>query len=93
MLVDLPGVGLEVIRRLSAVAGSADTAPDVLARAAFTGVPSHPVLIGRNHWAGVIASARDDIGDTRLQRKGKNTRPVGQLTDTAPAKRAWQSAP
>ena len=33
--------------------------------------------------------ARDDIGDTRLQRKGKNTRPVGQLTDTTPAKRAW----
>ena len=31
---------------------------------------------------------REDIGDTRLQRKGKNTRPVGQLTDTAPAKRA-----
>ena len=36
--------------------------------------------------------AREDIGDTRTQRKGKNTRPVGQLTETTPAKRAWSPA-
>jgi len=58
-LVDLPGVGAAAIERLAAasVAG-----PDVLARAAYHGVPGHPVLLGRAHWAGVRAAARGDAG-------------------------------
>ena len=33
-----------------------------LARAAYDGVPGHPVLLGRDHWAGVAAAATGDRG-------------------------------
>ena len=33
-----------------------------LARAAYDGVPGHPVAIGRDHWAAVITTARGDRG-------------------------------
>ncbi|MGI9083805.1 MAG: nucleotidyltransferase family protein [Aeromicrobium sp.] len=56
-LVDLPDVGADVARRIIAVAD--DT---VLARATYAGRPGHPVLIGRDHWAGVIDSASGDSG-------------------------------
>jgi CTP:molybdopterin cytidylyltransferase MocA len=55
--VDVPGVTPAAVARLLAVAG-----PDVLARADYEGVPGHPVLIGRTHWAGVIESAVGDVG-------------------------------
>lgn len=55
--VDVPGVTAAAVRRVRAVAG-----PDVLARASYAGVPSHPVLIGASHWPGVIASAVGDVG-------------------------------
>ena len=57
-LVDLPDVTADVIGRVVAAA----TGPDVLARAAYDGTPGHPVLIGRHHWAGVIATASGDQG-------------------------------
>ena len=57
-LVDLPDVSADVIRRVAAAA----TGPEVLARAAYDGTPGHPVLIGRDHWAGVIAMATGDHG-------------------------------
>ena len=57
-LVDLPDVDPAVVARLAAAA----TGADVLARAAYDGVPGHPVLIGRDHWAGVVASATGDRG-------------------------------
>ncbi len=56
-LVDLPGVGASVIRRVAAFA-----APDALARAVYHGVPGHPVLLGRRHWAAVAESAEGDAG-------------------------------
>jgi CTP:molybdopterin cytidylyltransferase MocA len=57
-LVDLPDVGADVVRRLlDRPLGSA-----TLARAAYDGTPGHPVLIGRAHWAAVIASAHGDQG-------------------------------
>jgi nicotine blue oxidoreductase len=34
----------------------------VLARATYGGAPGHPVVIGRAHWDGVIASAHGDEG-------------------------------
>jgi CTP:molybdopterin cytidylyltransferase MocA len=55
--VDVPGVTPAAVARLMAVAG-----PDVLARASYDGVPGHPVVIGRSHWPGVIASAVGDVG-------------------------------
>lgn len=60
-LVDLPGVGSEVVERMVALA-DAGGARDVLARAAYGGEPGHPVLIGRSHWAGIVRTARGDRG-------------------------------
>jgi CTP:molybdopterin cytidylyltransferase MocA len=57
-LVDLPDVGRDVVRRLL----EQPDASDVLARATYDGTPGHPVLIGRDHWAGVITSAEGDQG-------------------------------
>lgn len=57
-LVDLPDVGPEVVARVLA-AGDGRAG---LARAAYGGVPGHPVLLGRHHWPGVLASARGDHG-------------------------------
>lgn len=57
-LVDLPDVDARVVRRVLARAVS----PDGLARATYGGRPGHPVLLGRDHWAGVVASATGDEG-------------------------------
>lgn len=57
-LVDLPDLTADVVRRVLA-AGSGPTA---LARATYTGRPGHPVLIGRDHWAGVVAAVSGDEG-------------------------------
>jgi CTP:molybdopterin cytidylyltransferase MocA len=56
-LVDMPGMtpaALEKVRR----GGS----PGALAVATYDGVRSHPVLIGRDHWAGVMETATGDEG-------------------------------
>ena len=57
-LVDLPDVTADVVRRVVAAA----TGPGDLARAAYGGVPGHPVLLGRDHWDGIGASATGDKG-------------------------------
>jgi CTP:molybdopterin cytidylyltransferase MocA len=58
LLVDLPDVTAAVVRRvLDSAAGAAS-----LARATYDGRPGHPVLLGREHWAGVIESATGDRG-------------------------------
>jgi CTP:molybdopterin cytidylyltransferase MocA len=57
-LVDLPDLVPEVVARVIAVGGL----PSALARASYDGRPGHPVLIGRDHWAGVIESAVGDQG-------------------------------
>ncbi len=57
-LVDLPDVDASVVARLM----GAMTGTDVLARAAYDGVAGHPVLIGRDHWAGIVATATGDRG-------------------------------
>lgn len=56
-LVDLPDVGADVVARVLAL-----TAPDALVRATYRGRPGHPVLIGRDHWSGVIHDAKGDRG-------------------------------
>lgn len=56
-LVDLPDVTAAVVRRVAAVA-----APDALGRATYYGVPGHPVLLGRAHWAAVAETADGDRG-------------------------------
>ena len=57
-LVDLPDVGDDVVRRLLDGGAGADD----LARAAYDGVGGHPVLLGRGHWAGVVAVSAGDRG-------------------------------
>lgn len=58
-LVDLPDVGADVVRR---VLGQTPCDETALARASYDGQPGHPVLLGRDHWAGVIGSAHGDKG-------------------------------
>jgi len=57
-LVDLPDVGADVVRRVAGLGAD----PGVLARAAYDGEPGHPVLIGRDHWAGIVDTADGDRG-------------------------------
>lgn len=59
LLVDLPDVGAEVVARVTAAAGDG---PAALARAAYQGVPGHPVVMGRDHWAAVDDTAHGDAG-------------------------------
>ena len=59
-LVDLPDVTAEVVRRV--LAAALGDGPAALARAAYDGVPGHPVAIGRDHWAAVRTTARGDRG-------------------------------
>jgi molybdenum cofactor cytidylyltransferase/nicotine blue oxidoreductase len=60
LLVDMPGMTADALRRVAA-----EAAPDALAVATYDGVRGHPVLIGREHWAGVAATATGDEGARR----------------------------
>jgi CTP:molybdopterin cytidylyltransferase MocA len=60
LLVDLPDVGPDVVRRVRD-ATSRDGAA-ALGRATYAGEPGHPVVIGRDHWAGVLELLAGDRG-------------------------------
>src|SRR5689334_14637335 len=57
LLVDMPGVTPAAVRATAAGAG-----PDSLVVGGYDGRRSHPVVLGRDHWAGVAASATGDHG-------------------------------
>ncbi len=57
LLVDTPGVTPAAVRRIAAGAG-----PDALVTGGYGGRRGHPVLLGRDHWAGVAATATGDRG-------------------------------
>jgi CTP:molybdopterin cytidylyltransferase MocA len=57
-LVDLPGVTAAAVARLR----DAASGPATLLRAAYAGRAGHPVVLGRDHWAGVTAAATGDAG-------------------------------
>lgn len=57
-LVDLPWLRPEAAARV--MAGGAD--PGTLRRAVYDGVPGHPVLIGRDHWAALNEGLAGDRG-------------------------------
>jgi CTP:molybdopterin cytidylyltransferase MocA len=57
LLVDTPGITADAVRRVSAKSGR-----DALATATYGGRRGHPVLLGRDHWAGVSILATGDIG-------------------------------
>lgn len=56
-LVDLPWVGADILARVAA-----DATPETVARAAYDGVPGHPVLLGRRWWAEIAETAQGDRG-------------------------------
>ncbi len=91
MLVDTPGVGAAVVRRMLQ-----GVAPQVLRRAAYDGAPGHPVVIGREHWQGVVDSARDDEGARVYLRLHAHDQVecghlgTGSDIDTSDALAAWQ---
>lgn len=58
LLVDQPGIGAAAVARVRA----AHRSPATLAAAAYDGERGHPVLFGRDHWAGITASAHGDRG-------------------------------
>ncbi|MZD07489.1 NTP transferase domain-containing protein [Streptomyces sp. SID5785] len=58
LLVDQPGIGAAAVARVRAAYRS----PATLAAAAYDGERGHPVLFGREHWAGIAASATGDRG-------------------------------
>lgn len=57
LLVDTPGITAEAVRRVGAGAG-----PATLRVATYGGDGGHPVLLGRDHWAGVAELAVGDVG-------------------------------
>ncbi|MCW2576405.1 MAG: Molybdopterin-guanine dinucleotide biosynthesis protein [Modestobacter sp.] len=59
-LVDMPGMTPAALTRMAE-----HTAPDALAVASYDGVRGHPVLLGREHWIGVIETATGDEGARR----------------------------
>ncbi|MET8149746.1 NTP transferase domain-containing protein [Actinoplanes sp. NPDC049668] len=81
LLVDMPGVTPAAVRAVTAGAG-----PDSLVMGGYDGRRSHPVVLGRDHWAGVAASATGDHGARDyLRRHSARVRvvPVGHLADDA----------
>lgn len=67
-LVDLPDLVPAVVARV--VAAAETGRGEALARASYDGEPGHPVLIGRDHWAGVRDVARGDRGARDLLSAG-----------------------
>jgi CTP:molybdopterin cytidylyltransferase MocA len=79
VLVDMPGVTAAAVARLIAVA-----APDALAMGGYGDRRGHPVLLGRDHWAGVAASASGDRGARdylRAHAAAVTVVPVGDVAD------------
>jgi CTP:molybdopterin cytidylyltransferase MocA len=57
LLVDMPGVTAEAVRRITAHAS-----PTALVMGGYADRRGHPVLLGRDHWSGVRAVAVGDKG-------------------------------
>jgi CTP:molybdopterin cytidylyltransferase MocA len=56
-LVDMPGVTAEAVRRVAGLASR-----EALVMAGYEGRRGHPVLLGRDHWAGIAEKAVGDSG-------------------------------
>jgi molybdenum cofactor cytidylyltransferase/nicotine blue oxidoreductase len=57
LLVDMPGITAQAIRRVAAL-----PYPRALVVATYEGRRGHPIMIGRGHWSGVATLARSDVG-------------------------------
>jgi CTP:molybdopterin cytidylyltransferase MocA len=81
LLVDMPGVTPEAVRRLVSVAG-----PAVLAMGGYGDRRGHPVVLGRDHWTRVAAAATGDHGARdylRAHHDRVRVVPVGDVADDA----------
>ncbi|MEV0901789.1 nucleotidyltransferase family protein [Actinoplanes sp. NPDC049802] len=77
LLVDMPGVTAAAVRRVLAHAS-----PAALAQGGYGDRRGHPVLLGRDHWAGVSASAVGDRGARDyLRAHDVLVVPVGDVAD------------
>lgn len=77
LLVDMPGVAAAAVRRILAHA-----APGALVMGGYGERRGHPVLLGRDHWAGVTASATGDRGARDYLRANPvRIVPVGDVAD------------
>jgi nicotine blue oxidoreductase len=79
LLVDMPGVGVRAVQRVIAQAGA-----DALVMGGYGDRRGHPVVLGRNHWAGVAATAIGDKGARDyLRAHATEVRlvPVGDVAD------------
>jgi molybdenum cofactor cytidylyltransferase/nicotine blue oxidoreductase len=57
VLVDMPGVTAAAVRRIAAL-----PYPQVLVCATYAKRRDHPMLLGREHWAGIATLANADVG-------------------------------
>jgi CTP:molybdopterin cytidylyltransferase MocA len=81
LLVDMPGVTSAAVRRIAGLA-----AADVLALGGYQDRRGHPVLLGRDHWAGISATATGDRGARDYLRAHDDlvqVVPVGDIADDA----------
>ncbi len=77
LLVDMPGVTAEAVRRVAAFASA-----DALVMGGYGERRGHPVLLGREHWAGVIETATGDSGARAyLKTHAVRVVPVGDVAD------------
>ncbi|GAA1659477.1 NTP transferase domain-containing protein [Catellatospora bangladeshensis] len=79
LLVDTPGITAEAVRRVGSGAG-----PATLRVATYGGDGGHPVLLGRDHWAGAAELAVGDVGARPyLARHEVETVPCDDVSDGA----------
>jgi CTP:molybdopterin cytidylyltransferase MocA len=68
MLVDTPGITGDAVRTIATHA-----APGALALATYGDRDGHPVLLGRDHWPGVVELATGDTGARAYLRNNQDT--------------------
>jgi CTP:molybdopterin cytidylyltransferase MocA len=78
LLVDMPGVSSEAVSRVCEL-----SAPDALVMAGYGPRRGHPVLLGREHWTGVMASADGDAGARHYLRAHAESVKVVAVGDVA----------
>ncbi len=87
VLLERPAPGAARIALLTSLVadGPGPGGADVLARAARDGVPAHPVLLGRSHWAAAAASAAGERAAGRyLRAAGATLVEIGDGSGGAP---------
>src|SRR4051812_1331765 len=79
LLVDMPGVTADAVKRVGRHA-----APDALVMGGYGDRRGHPVVLGREHWTAVAASATGDRGARDYLRAHPDrlrVEPVGDVAD------------